>query len=401
MRFELNIDYPVEKMAQSRRRMEAAAAFQYVDRVPVGFCLVPRYFTPIFGIPYRAIFASAEEQYRWQLEFLKYRIENIPEDIVCTGPTLSVGPYFDNVLDSAAFGAEVVWPENETLHSRPTIPTVEAMARYQPPAPGSGLWGQARDWWLQMRDFARDTKLMFNDGSSAIRVEGSVQVAALGISGLSPHMIAVDLVGGSFYEWQLEYPDECHAFLTKITDGLIEAQRYFMTVDPRPRGGLGLAEDTAQAMSAVQFREFCVPYAIKLFDTFAREPGSARGMHMCGQSAHLHEALMQDLRITSFDLFGYLVQPEVAAANLGGRVQLWGNINPMLMLNGTKAQVKQAAREALEALAPCGGYRLGDGANVCPGTPVENLAALTEAAEEYGLPPGASRGQEAAAAGGR
>ena len=60
----------------------------------------------------------------------------------------------------------------------------------------------------------------------------------------------------------------------------------------------------------------------------------------------------------------------------------------MLMLNGTKAEVKAAARTALEALAPCGGFRLGDGANVCPGTPLENLAALTEAAEEYGLPPG-------------
>ena len=59
----------------------------------------------------------------------------------------------------------------------------------------------------------------------------------------------------------------------------------------------------------------------------------------------------------------------------------------MLMLSGTKAQVKQAALAALETLAPCGGYLLGDGANVCPGTPLENLAALTEAAEEYGPPP--------------
>jgi len=112
---------------------------------------------------------------------------------------------------------------------------------------------------------------------------------------------------------------------------------------------------------------------------------------MCGQSTHLHQSLVEDLRISSFDLFGYPVEPAVAARNLGGRVHLWGNINPMLMLNGTKAQVKQAALEALGALAPCGGYRLGDGANVCPGTPLENLAALTEAAEDYGLPPGVGR----------
>jgi uroporphyrinogen-III decarboxylase len=91
--------------------------------------------------------------------------------------------------------------------------------------------------------------------------------------------------------------------------------------------------------------------------------------------------------MTSFDLFGYMVEPEVAARNLGGKSLMWGNINPMLMLNGTKEDVKQAARHVLEAIAPCGGLMLGDGANVCPGTPLANLAALTEAAEEYGLPP--------------
>lgn len=380
MRYELSIDYPVEKMEQSRRRMEASGTFGYADRVPVGFCLVPRYFTPIFGIPYRTIFDSADEQFYWQLQFVKYRIEHIPEDIICTGPALCVGPYFDNVLDSAALGAEAVWPENETLHTRPTIRTVDEMERWEPAAPGTGLWGQARDWWLRMGELARETKLTFNG------VEGSVGVAPLGIGGLSPHMIAIDLVGGDFYAWQLECPEACHGFLSKITEALIAAQRYFMEVDPRPRGGFGLAEDTALVMSPHQFREFCAPYTGRLFDAFGRGSAAGRGLHMCGQSTHLHQVLVEDLRITSFDLFGYMVEPAVAARNLGGRMQLWGNINPMLMLNGTRAQVKQAALQALEALAPCGGFRLGDGANVCPGTPVENLAALTEAAQEYGLP---------------
>ena len=381
MRHVLNMDYPVEKMEASRKRMEARGSFTYVDRVPVGFCLVPRFFTPLFDIPYRAIFESPEEHFYWQLQFLKFRLENIPEDIVCNSPRVGVGVYFDNVLDSAAFGAEIVWPENETLHARPTIHTVEQMVRFQPPEPGSGLWGQARDWWLRMNELARDTKLTFNG------VEGSLGVGVLGISGLSPHMIAVDLVGVDFYAWQLEYPAECHAFLSVITEGLIAAQRYFMEIDPRPRGGFGLAEDTGQVLSPAQFREFCVPYANRLYEALGNDQGAARGLHMCGQSTHLHRILVEEMRITSFDVFGYMVEPAVAAANFGGRVQLWGNINPMLMLSGTKAQVKQAAREALEAMAPCGGYLLGDGANVCPGTPLANLAALTEAAEEYGLPP--------------
>ena len=106
-----------------------------------------------------------------------------------------------------------------------------------------------------------------------------------------------------------------------------------------------------------------------------------RGLHMCGQSTHLHRVLVEDLHVSSFNLFGYGVDPKVAARNLGGRMYLWGNINPMLMLNGTPDQVKQAALAALEAMAPGGGFMLGDGANVCPGTPLANLAALTEASQ--------------------
>ena len=61
MKFDLNIDYPAEKMARSKERMAARDRFAYADRVPVGFCLVPRYFTPVFGIPYNPIFKNVQE----------------------------------------------------------------------------------------------------------------------------------------------------------------------------------------------------------------------------------------------------------------------------------------------------------------------------------------------------
>jgi uroporphyrinogen-III decarboxylase len=147
----------------------------------------------------------------------------------------------------------------------------------------------------------------------------------------------------------------------------------------------GTAEDSAQIVSAEHFKSFVVPYDMKLYEAFGAGLEKGRGMHMCGDSTHLHSALVEDLKITSFDLFGYRVTPEVAARNLGGKMLLWGNINPMLMLNGSKDEVKAASLRCLAALAPFGGLLLGDGANVCPGTPLENLAALTEAAEEYSL----------------
>jgi len=380
MRFHVDIEYPLEQMEQNRARMEARGRFAYADRVPVGFCLVPRYFAPLFGLRYCDFFESAEMQYAWQLQFAKYRIEHVPEDACCTGPTIYVAPYFDNVIEAHAMGAEVVWPENETLQSVPTIHTVEEMERFEIPAPTSGLWGRMVEWWLRMKELTAETTLTFNG------VEGHVEMGLLGISGMGPHMTAIDLVGTDFYWWIAEYPEACHRFLDKITTAMIQADAYFRTIDPRPRGGFGIAEDTAAIMSAESYREFVLPYDLRLYKELGGDLPFGRGMHMCGDSAHLHQVLRDEAGITSLDIFGYVVPPQVAARNLGGKVALWGNINPMLMLNGTKAEVKAEALAALQAMAPCGGLMLGDGANVCPGTPLENLAALTEAAEAYGTP---------------
>jgi hypothetical protein len=50
-RFNLDIDYPLDKMEISRRRMEARNQFRYIDRVPVLYGLFARYFAPLFNLP--------------------------------------------------------------------------------------------------------------------------------------------------------------------------------------------------------------------------------------------------------------------------------------------------------------------------------------------------------------
>jgi uroporphyrinogen-III decarboxylase len=379
MRFSIDIDYPVERMESNRKRMQARYDFRYVDRVPVLFCVVGRYFAPLFGIEYKEFFKDAETQYYWQLQFMKYRLENIAEDF-CQGTTIFVAPYFDNVINASAFGAEIAWPDNETLQAIPVMNKVEDIEAIQIPEPDSGLWGTVREWWLKMRVFARETKITFNGQ------EGSVDVAPLTIGGEGPHMIAVDLAGTNFYTWMKEYPDACHRLLDKITRGMIRAEKYNRKIDPRPRSDYAIAEDSIQICSSDMFREYCIPYDEMLYSEFGAGLADGRGMHMCGDSVHLHRDLIEGLKISSFNIFGYQVPPEVAAENMGGKCSLWGNINPMLMLKGSKDEVKKAAEECLEALAPCGGFMLGDGANVCPGTPSQNLAVLMEAAEEYGTP---------------
>jgi uroporphyrinogen-III decarboxylase len=376
MRFEINIDYPPERMEQSRKRLDAWMKFQYVDRVPIQYCVVPRYFAPLFNLRYLDFFKDVETHYYWQLQFARYRIENIPEDF-CTGPAIGVAPYFDNVIPPSGHGCEIGWEESGPPRAIPTIKSVEQMERFEVMPPDTGLRGKTIDWWRRMKELAAETKVTFNGK------EGQVSVG-MGILSLSPHMIAVDLVGPDFYWWMLEYPEACHRFLEKITQSEIATEEHLRRLQGLPLTGdtCGLAEDSAQIMSPGQFKEFCVPYSRAIFERFGRKE---RGIHMCGQSSHLHQSLKDDLKMTMFNVFGYLVPPKVAAANLGGVSRMSGNVNPMLMKDGSYAEVKQAARECIEAMGPCGGFMLADGANICPGTPLESFRAMMDAAQEYGL----------------
>jgi len=367
-------------MEKSRKRLEAAAGGTRYDRVPVILCIVPRYFAKAMGVTYGDIFKSADAQYEFLLQSGKYLAENIKSDMV-GAPVISVYPYFDNVATTSHFGGHIEWPENETLQSVPVIHTIDQMKAFEIPEPEAGLYGTIIEWQRRMKELAAETKVTF-DGA-----EGSVGVPPLSLLALGPHMIAIDLVGDDFYWWCVEEPEPCKEFLQKITDGIIESEEYARKIDPRPApyDAFGIAEDCATVMSAEMFKEFVVPYDKQLYDRFGK---GYRGMHMCGPSNHLHESLVSDLHITNFNSFGYQSEPEYTAKSMGGRVHLLGNINPMLMLAGTRAEVRAEVLKTLEHLGPLPGYILSDGANICPGTPIENINALAETASEYaGLRP--------------
>ena len=377
-RFTLDVDYSFEKMEQSRRRMEARNKFLYVDRVPILYGLFARFFTPLFGLKYIDFFKDAETHYRWSLQFAKYRIENIPEDYLVS-PTIYVHPFFDNAIPPSGQGGEIGWMEDGPPRAIPLINTVEQMEQFEVAKPDTGLRGKATDWWLQMKEFAEETEVTFNGR------EGRIEMEHLALGFLSPFMIAVDLVGADFFWWIVEYPEQCHRFLEKITQGEIDSEEATRRIDPRPRTMYALAEDNAHMLSPELFKKFCAPYSNILFERFGDSVPFGRTVHNCGDCTHMVKPFKEDLKMNSFFLFGHKVSRDVAADVLGGTTLLWGNIDPVIMKDGAYQDVKRAARECIEAIGPCGGLLLGDGANVCPGTPLENFQAIMDASEEFGL----------------
>jgi uroporphyrinogen decarboxylase len=62
-----------------------------------------------------------------------------------------------------------------------------------------------------------------------------------------------------------------------------------------------------------------------------------------------------------------------------------GPVNPDLISNGTPAEVEDAAREALDVLAPGGGLILGPGCALEHTTPLDNIHTLIETAWKHGV----------------
>lgn len=378
MRHGVSIQYPQDAMWRNKLRFQRHADFRYADRVPVLFGVFARYFLKEFGIDFDEYFRSAETQFYWQLQFQKWAFENLPDDR-CLEPVVTVGPDFENVLNTSAFGGHIEWRAENPPRARPTILHPDEVRQLRIPEIHEGFWAKYMRWWQTMTDLARETAVTFNGQP------GRVVVAPLGVQWIGPHMMAIDLVGDDFYWWMLEFPEACHQLLDTITNGLVHAETCFRQIDHSPRPIFAVAEDSAQIMSAELFRQFCVPYDNRLFEAFGSGLRDGRGMHMCGKSDHLHTTLIEEERITSFQLFGHNVKPRVAARNLGGKCYLWGNLDPVLLLEGPTEKIHEAATEFLEALGPCRGVVLGDGANVCPGTPLDHLAVVRETAERYAL----------------
>ena len=69
---------------------------------------------------------------------------------------------------------------------------------------------------------------------------------------------------------------------------------------------------------------------------------------------------------------------------MGGKVILIGGIDTVKLHEGKPEDIREDVRQSLEVLRDCPGYIIMDGHNVAPGTPIENLNAMTDAAEEFG-----------------
>ena len=177
----------------------------------------------------------------------------------------------------------------------------------------------------------------------------------------------------------LERPEFVRELLHIITEKTIAWLDFCWEEEMLPNRDLAWTDDLAAYLSKKSWLEVLLPFNQRL-----REHFDWASLHMCGHTDHLLGIFANQLRINELQGFGWEVDLDKIADVMGGKVVLLGNVSPLLIAEGTPMEIKEATRRVIEKLAPCKGLIVQDGNNIAPGTPVENINAMMEAALEYG-----------------
>jgi uroporphyrinogen-III decarboxylase len=377
----IEIGVPVDELAARRERVERTRRFERPDRVPVIPAIGTRYLVPRMGVSFRDYFADPETMLRTQILGQKWLLENVRTDAYAiTGPWVGAWTDFENAFEAGSLGVEIAFPDDD-------IPWI-----------GRGwVAGDADLRRLEAMDFVRSginarqiafrRKMMDVAGKYPVRFRGGPvfypgENPALTHTSDGPFGVAGDLMGKTeIFIAAKERPDFVRELLRIVTGKLIAWLDFCWAEEklPVPKD-FAWTDDLAVSLSARTYREIVLPSEKRLRFHF----DGRLSLHMCGKSDHLLEIFRDDLAIHELQGFGYEVDLDRIAEAMGGRVVLVGNVNPMLIHAGTPGEVRAATRRVLEKLAPRGGLIVQDGNNIPPGSPVANINAMMEAAEEWG-----------------
>lgn len=388
MILDINIDYA--EIERRKWRWEKAMALEIPDRVPVLHYLGARFWLPHIGKANGFIEYLQNPKIMFESQLLagKWIMENVDSDyhkIVCY-------PDFMWAEDIESFGAKFAFSENDSpwiihpplLQEDKTLEKIEKVDYVH-----GGIHGKMLDYYKEMKEIAGDYRVRFRDGKE---VEGVDLVYMGGAGIIGPMVIAGDLRGveNLFLDFY-DRPDYVKELLSIIVDKSIE----WISEARKVSGGrtafandfhdgfVFIGDDGTAQLSPNLIAEFALQPLKKLAD-FAHSRGLKVMAHNCGKADHLLKYWIEDIGIDRYIGFSYLTDKRKIKEIMGGKISIIGGIDTSKLHDGKPEDVIEDVRRNLDVLKEVSGFVLMDGHNVAPGTPVENLNAVTEASRMYG-----------------
>jgi uroporphyrinogen decarboxylase len=376
----IEIGVPIEEIKAREARVTKTKCFETPDRVAVIPAINYRYLLPVIGVSFRDYYSDPEVMLRSQILGQKWLMENVKTDAFSvTGAWVGGWTDFQNATEASAMGCEVEFPEDDipVVHEEGWVRTEKDLRRLEKlDIIHHGLNGRQIEFRRAMMQLADKYPVRFQGGS--IFYPGANP--ALTHTSNGPFTNAAYLMGTTeLFVAILDRPDFVCELLHIIAEKTIAWLDFCWQEEKLPNRDLAWTDDLAAYLSEDAWQDVVLPYNQRLRDHF-----DWASLHMCGHTDHLLEIFTNQLKINEYQGFGWMVDLDKVAEIMGGKVVLLGNVNPLIIAKGKPKHVKKATRQVIEKLAPCRGLIIQDGNNIAPGSPLENINAMMEAAEEYG-----------------
>jgi uroporphyrinogen decarboxylase len=333
------------------------------------------------GVRFRDYYADPETMLRTQILAQKWLLENVRTDAhAITGAWVGAWTDFQNTFEAGSLGCEVVFPEDDIpwvgpgwVRDETDLGRLQAMDFVH-----SGINARQIEYRRAMQAVAEKYPVRFLGGPVFYPgVEPALTNTCDG-----PFGIAGDLMGATeLFAACAERPDFVREVLRIVTDKMLGYLDFCAATMPWPSPrDFAWSDDLAVSLSREMFEDLVLPPNRRLRDHF----DGRLTFHMCGKTDHLLETFRDGLAIHVLQGFGWAVDLDRIARVMGGRIVLVGNVDPRLILAGTPDEAREATRRVIGKLAQFRGFIVQDGNNIPPGSPLENINAMMEAAERYG-----------------
>jgi MtaA/CmuA family methyltransferase len=158
--------------------------------------------------------------------------------------------------------------------------------------------------------------------------------------------------------------------------------RYAQALRDAGAHGTSMGEAGVDWIGPNLYRKFAYPHDVEVIAAVG-SPRFPFALHICGNAT----SILPDMVATGAQILelDYKTDMQVAKHVLTGKATFLGPVNPTLIWGAAPSDVKDAARLAIEVLAPGGEFILGPGCALGIDTPADNVHALVESAWKYGV----------------
>ncbi len=274
-----------------------------------------------------------------------------------------------SLLHGSIYGNPILYPEDSTPTLEPILHTAEDVKAliHRMEETDLSCAGLVEEFVRRYKELGKPYRWRILHDPTAVHGPGTILGFLFGIS--------------EFLLFLYDEPELSAALIDLVARLTVRYSRMIRNLTQAPFTGVGVFDDVAGLLSPELFERFLLPAYHYIYSELAPDQQDDRFLHNDAAVGHLLP-YFRELGVN-----GINPDPDTPPSYIRKelpRAILYGAVSPLLLRNGSPAEVFHAAKQCIEEVGMDGGLVLTTAGSINMGTPYENLLALCYSSYRFG-----------------